>query len=154
MRKIQIYDTTLRDGAQGEGVSFSLLDKLQIARRLDELGFDYVEGGYPLSNDKDAEFFAALQREPLGHARATAFGMTRRRGLQPKDDPGMQALLAAGSPSVTIVGKTSPFHVQEVLRVSLEENLAMMATSVKPDGKSSMTPNISSMAGKSMPITR
>ena len=130
MRRIQIYDTTLRDGAQGEGVSFSLQDKLLIARRLDELGFDYVEGGYPLSNEKDAEFFAQLSQQPLVRARATAFGMTRRRDLAVGDDPGMQALLDAGSPTVTIVGKTSAFHVREVLRVSLDENLAMIADTV------------------------
>jgi 2-isopropylmalate synthase len=130
MRHIQIYDTTLRDGSQGEGVSFSLQDKLLIARRLDEMGFDYVEGGYPLSNEKDAEFFAQLRREPLQSARASAFGMTRRRDFKPADDPGMIALLAAESPSVTIVGKTSSFHVAEVLRVSLEENVAMIAETI------------------------
>jgi 2-isopropylmalate synthase len=126
MRRIQIYDTTLRDGAQGEGVSLSLQDKLLIARRLDALGFDYVEGGYPLSNEKDAEFFAQLSRQPLQNARATAFGMTRRRDTRPQDDPGMRALILADSPCVTIVGKTSAFHVREVLCVSLEENLAMI----------------------------
>ena len=131
MRKIQIYDTTLRDGSQGEGVSFSLHDKLSIARRLDEMQFDYVEGGYPLSNEKDVEFFASLRTEPLRHARATAFGMTRRRGVSAADDPGMQALAAANSPSVTIVGKTSAFHVTDVLRVSLEENLSMISDSVQ-----------------------
>lgn len=131
MRRIQIYDTTLRDGSQGEGVSFSLQDKLLIARRLDALGFDYVEGGYPLSNEKDAEFFAQLQANPLKHARASAFGMTRRRDYKPAQDPGMISLLAAGSPSVTIVGKTSAFHVREVLRVSLEENLAMIAETIE-----------------------
>lgn len=131
MRQIQIYDTTLRDGSQGEGVSFSLLDKVLIARRLDEMHFDYVEGGYPLSNDKDVEFFANLRAEPLQHARATAFGMTRRRGVTSAEDPGMQALAAADTPSVTLVGKTSAFHVSDVLRVTLEENLEMIADSVQ-----------------------
>ena len=131
MRHIQIYDTTLRDGTQGEGVSFSLFDKLLIARRLDEMCFDYVEGGYPLSNEKDVEFFAQLRDEPLAHARATAFGMTRRRGKTAAEDPGMQALVAAESPSVTVVGKTSEFHVREVLRVSAEENLTMISDSVQ-----------------------
>lgn len=130
MRHIQIYDTTLRDGSQGEGISFSLQDKLLIARRLDNMGFDYVEGGYPLSNEKDAEFFANLQKAPLRHARASAFGMTRRRDFQAADDPGMKALLQAGSPSVTIVGKTSAFHVTDVLRVTLEENLAMIGETI------------------------
>ena len=131
MRRIQIYDTTLRDGSQGEGVSFSLYDKIMIARRLDELAIDYVEGGYPLSNDKDVEFFSALREEPLKKSKATAFGMTRRRGIEASEDPGMKALVAAGSPSVTIVGKTSEFHVNEVLRVSLEENLSMIGDSVQ-----------------------
>ncbi len=117
MRHIQIYDTTLRDGSQGEGVSFSLHDKLLIARRLDELGLDYVEGGYPLSNDKDVQFFEQLREQPLVNARTTAFGMTRRRDQAAADDAGMQALLGAGSSAVTIVGKTSQFHVEEVLRV-------------------------------------
>ena len=130
MRRIQIYDTTLRDGSQGEGVSFSLQDKLLIARRLDTLQFDYVEGGYPLSNEKDVDFFKQLQVEPLRHARASAFGMTRRRNVTPADDPGMQALLAAESPAITIVGKTSAFHVTDVLRVSLEENLAMIGETI------------------------
>src|SRR5918999_197350 len=118
--KIEIYDTKLRDGAQGEGVSFSLEDKVLIARRLDEMGFDYVEGGYPLSNPKDAEFFQRLAAEPLQHSKACAFGMTRRRGMKPADDPGMKSLLDARTPVVTIVGKTHDFHVSEVLRVSLE----------------------------------
>jgi 2-isopropylmalate synthase len=128
--KIEIYDTTLRDGAQGEGVSFSLEDKLLIARRLDEMGFDYVEGGYPLSNPKDAEFFQQIAAEPLKNSRLCAFGMTRRRGMKPGDDPGMKALLAARTPVVTIVGKTSDFHATEVLGVSLEENLAMIRETV------------------------
>jgi 2-isopropylmalate synthase len=130
MRRIQIYDTTLRDGSQGEGISFSLQDKLLIARRLDSLQFDYVEGGYPLSNEKDVEFFAQLKAQPLTIARPSAFGMTRRRDVRPADDPGMKALLEAGTPSITIVGKTSAFHVTEVLRVSLEENLAMIAETI------------------------
>jgi 2-isopropylmalate synthase len=127
---IEIYDTTLRDGAQGEGVSFSLEDKVLIARRLDAMGFDYVEGGFPLSNPKDAEFFQRLAHEPLKHAKLAAFGMTRRRGMKPGDDPGVQALLDAQTPVVTIVGKTHDFHVTEVLGVSLDENLAMIRETV------------------------
>ena len=130
MRQIQIYDTTLRDGSQGEGISFSLHDKIAIARRLDEMGFDYVEGGYPLSNEKDVEFFSMLRDDPLKHAQATAFGMTRRRDADAANDPGMVALVEARSPAVTIVGKTSEFHVTDVLRVSLKENLAMIGESV------------------------
>ncbi|HYO24261.1 MAG TPA: citramalate synthase, partial [Lacipirellulaceae bacterium] len=127
---IEIYDTTLRDGAQGEGVSFSLEDKLLIARRLDSLGFDYVEGGFPMSNPKDAEFFQRLAAEPLTHSKLCAFGMTRRRGMKPGDDPGIKALLNAQTPVVTIVGKTHDFHVTDVLGVSLEENLAMIRETV------------------------
>ncbi len=130
MRSIEIYDTTLRDGAQGEGVNFSLEDKVLIARRLDELGFDYVEGGYPLSNPKDAEFFQRMAAEPLRNSKVCAFGMTRRKGVKPADDPGMQALMASEAPVVTIVGKTSAFHVAEVLRVSEQENLDMIAETV------------------------
>lgn len=130
MRRIEIYDTTLRDGAQGEGVSFSLRDKLLICQRLDELGVDFVEGGYPLSNEKDAEFFARVKDLQLKHARVCAFGMTRRRGVSADDDPGMRALLASQAPVITLVGKTSAFHVDEVLRVSRDENLAMISESV------------------------
>lgn len=130
MPKIQIYDTTLRDGAQGEGVNFSLEDKVLIAHRLDELGFDYVEGGYPLSNPKDAEFFQRIAAKPFKHARVCAFGMTRRRGMKPADDIGMKALLDSQAPVITIVGKTSDFHVTEVLGVSLDENLAMIRDTI------------------------
>jgi 2-isopropylmalate synthase len=126
MSRVQIYDTTLRDGAQGEGVNFSLQDKLLIARRLDECGFDFIEGGYPLSNPKDSEFFQRIAEQPLKHSRLCAFGMTRRRGVRAADDPGMKALVESQAPVVTIVGKTSDFHVTEVLRVSLEENIAMI----------------------------
>lgn len=131
MRRIQLYDTTLRDGSQGEGVSFSLLDKINVTKRLDAVGIDFVEGGYPLSNPKDFEYFQRMQEVKLKHAKLCAFGMTRRRGKTAAEDPGMQALLESGAPVITIVGKTSDFHVQEVLRVSLEENLAMIADTVK-----------------------
>jgi 2-isopropylmalate synthase len=97
-----------------------------IAQRLDEMGFDFIEGGYPLSNPKDAEFFQRMAAEPLKNSRLCAFGMTRRKGVKPADDPGMKALINAQTTVVTIVGKTSDFHVNEVLRVSLEENLAMI----------------------------
>lgn len=131
MRAIEIYDTTLRDGTQGEGVNFSLHDKLQIAERLDELGFDYVEGGYPLSNEKDAEFFQRVKKLGLTNVKICAFGMTRRKGIKAKDDPGMQALLQSDAPVCTIVGKTWDFHVTDVLRVSLEENLEMIGDTIR-----------------------
>jgi 2-isopropylmalate synthase len=130
IRRIQIYDTTLRDGSQGEGVNFSLLDKLQIAQRLDEIGVDFVEGGYPLSNAKDAEFFVEARKLRLRNAQLCAFGMTRRRGLKASADPGMKALLDAETPIITIVGKTWDFHVTEVLGVSLAENLDMVAETI------------------------
>jgi len=130
-RAIQIYDTTLRDGAQGEGVSFSLHDKLQIAKRLDEMGVDFIEGGYPLSNEKDFEFFQRVKDLGLNHAKVCAFGMTRRKNIAASEDPGMLALVESAAPICTVVGKTSSFQVSDVLRVSLEENLAMIADSVQ-----------------------
>jgi len=130
MARIQLYDTTLRDGSQGEGVNFSLQDKLMIAAKLDELGFDYIEGGYPLSNPKDEEFFQRAADMDWKHAKVTAFGMTRRKEIDASDDVGMQALINSKAPVITIVGKTWDLHVTEVLRVSLEENIAMIADSV------------------------
>lgn len=130
MRRIQIYDTTLRDGTQGEGISLSLQDKLQIAQRLAEMGFDFIEGGYPLSNEKDVQFFQRAAELDLQGTRLCAFGMTRRRGISAAEDPGMQALLASGVAVITLVGKSWDFHVENVLRVSLEENLAMIEESV------------------------
>jgi 2-isopropylmalate synthase len=128
--RIEIYDTTLRDGTQGEGVSLSLVDKLKISEQLDQLGVDYIEGGYPLSNPKDAAYFEEVRKLNLKHAKVCAFGMTRRKGVAARDDVGMQALIAAKTPIVTIVGKTWDLHVDEVLRVSREENLAMIVESV------------------------
>ncbi|NQT87169.1 citramalate synthase, partial [bacterium] len=130
MDRIQIYDTTLRDGAQCENVAFSLVDKVAIAHRLDELGVDYVEGGYPLSNPKDAAFFAEMRRKPLKSARLAAFGNTRRAKTTAAEDVGVRALLDAGADVVTIVGKTWDLHVRDVLRVSLDDNLAMIRDTV------------------------
>jgi 2-isopropylmalate synthase len=129
-QRIEIYDTTLRDGTQGEGVALSLVDKLRITRHLDELGIDYVEGGYPLSNPKDVAYFEQVRDLDLKHVKVCAFGMTRRRGVEAKDDPGMKALVDAKSPVITIVGKTWDLHVDEVLRVERDENLAMIRDSV------------------------
>jgi 2-isopropylmalate synthase len=130
MRTVEIYDTTLRDGTQGEGVSLSLQDKLQITRRLDEMGIDYIEGGYPLSNPKDAEYFQRVRELNLQTAKVCAFGMTRRKGVKAADDPGMKALIDSHAPVCTIVGKTHDFHVTEVLRVTLEENLDMIRETI------------------------
>lgn len=130
-RRIEIYDTTLRDGTQGEGFNLSLQDKLLIAQKLDDLGVDYIEGGFPLSNPKDAAFFVEVRGLHLKHAKVAAFGMTRRRGVEARDDPGMRALLDAQTPVVTLVGKTSPYQVQHVMSVTLEENLRMIGDSVR-----------------------
>src|SRR4051794_28959560 len=130
-RRIEIYDTTLRDGTQGEGFNLSLQDKLLIAQKLDELGVDYVEGGFPLSNPKDEAFFQEIRQTRLKNARISAFGMTRRRGVKAEEDPGMKALLAAETPVVTIVGKTSDYQVKAVMGVTLEENLKMIGDSVR-----------------------
>jgi len=129
-RRIEIYDTTLRDGTQGEGFNLSLRDKLAIAQKLDELGVDYIEGGFPLSNPKDAAFFQDVRKLKLANARVAAFGMTRRRGVKAEEDPGIKSLLAAQTPVVTFVGKSSAFQVTKVLAVSLEENIDMIAESV------------------------
>jgi 2-isopropylmalate synthase len=128
--RVAVYDTTLRDGSQGEGVNFSVRDKLLLTKKLDELGVDFVEGGYPLSNPKDAEYFRSVRDMPLSHARVVAFGMTRRKGLAAANDPGLAALLAAQTPVVTIVGKTWDFHVTDVLGTTLDENLRMIADTV------------------------
>src|SRR5262245_16715875 len=130
MTRIHIYDTTLRDGSQGEGINFSLNDKLLITRRLDELGVDYIEGGYPLSNPKDFEYFQEVRKLPLKHARVCAFGMTRRKNCKPEDDTCLKALLDSQAPVVTIVGKTWDFQVKEVIGATLEENLRMIGDSV------------------------
>ena len=130
-RRIEIYDTTLRDGTQGEGFNLSLEDKLHIAKRLDELGVDYVEGGFPLSNPKDAAFFQEIRKTRLAHAKISAFGMTRRRGVKAEEDPGMKALLEAETPAVTLVGKSSEYQAKAVLSVTGEENIQMISDSVK-----------------------
>ena len=129
-RRIAIYDTTLRDGTQAEGVTFSATDKLAIAHRLDDFGIDYIEGGYPFSNPKEAEFFEEARKRPLRHAQLVAFGNTRRASSTPERDEGLRVLLAAGTHAVAIVGKSWDLHVREVLRTSLDENLAMIRDSV------------------------
>lgn len=128
---VLVYDTTLRDGTQGEGVSLSLQDKLNIAARLAEFGIDMIEGGYPLSNEKDTQFFQKVKQLKLGDSLVAAFGMTRRRGVSPADDPGMKALVGAATPVITIVGKTWDFQVTDILSVSLEENLDMIGDSIR-----------------------
>lgn len=130
-RSIAIYDTTLRDGTQGEGVSFSLQDKLNICERLSDIGVDYIEGGYPLSNEKDVAFFQRVKELDLGSSKVCAFGMTRRRGIKAEDDPGMQAMAKASSDACTIVGKSWDFHVTDVLNATLDENLEMIGDTIE-----------------------
>lgn len=128
---IQLYDTTLRDGSQGEGVSFTVNDKLRVARRLDSLGIHFIEGGWPGSNPKDIDFFARAAEElHLSHARLCAFGSTRRRGMQAAEDPLVVQLAESGAPVVTIFGKTWLLHVREVIRVQPDENLEMIRDTV------------------------
>ncbi len=129
--KVTIYDTTLRDGAQGEGISFSSPDKLRIAERLDAFGVHYIEGGWPGSNPKDMEFFTAARNHKFRHAKVAAFGSTRRAKDVCSRDPNIQALVEAHTPVVTMVGKTWSLHVREVIRTALEENVAMIADSVR-----------------------
>ncbi|MEM6561711.1 MAG: citramalate synthase, partial [Planctomycetota bacterium] len=127
---IHLYDTTLRDGTQGEGFNLSLADKLLVARKLDEVGFDYIEGGFPLSNPKDVGFFEQIRDPAPTHAKVSAFGMTRRRGVKAAEDAGVRALLDAETPVITIVGKTIKFQIENVLSTTVDENQAMIADSV------------------------
>ncbi len=130
MSRIEIYDTTLRDGAQREGVSLSVADKLKIAEKLDEFGVQYIEGGWPGSNPKDIEFFKKAAGLKLKNARLCAFGSTRRPGEPVNDDPNIKALIESGTETVTIFGKSWDFHVHHALKTTLEENLAMIKDSV------------------------
>jgi 2-isopropylmalate synthase len=128
--RIHIYDTTLRDGTQREGLSLSVDDKVKIAVELDELGIDYIEGGWPGSNPKDAEFFRRAATYPFRHAKLAAFGSTRHAANRCEDDPNIQALVAAQTPVTTIVGKSSVLHVERVLETTRESNLRMIGESV------------------------
>jgi 2-isopropylmalate synthase len=129
--QVEIYDTTLRDGSQGEGINFSVADKLRIAEKLDAFGVHYIEGGWPGSNPKDIEFFAQAKRKKFKNARLAAFGSTRRKGVPVEQDDQVRLLIEAGTPVVTIFGKTSMLHVKEVLRCTPDENLAMIADTVR-----------------------
>ncbi|MGH9749949.1 MAG: citramalate synthase [Candidatus Polarisedimenticolia bacterium] len=129
--RVEIYDTTLRDGAQSEGISWSVEDKLKVLRALDRLGVDFVEGGWPGANPKDVEFFERVRKEPLRHARLVAFGSTRRVRVRPEQDAGLRALLDAGTGWTAIFGKSWDYHVNEALRTTRQENLAMIAESVR-----------------------
>jgi 2-isopropylmalate synthase len=130
VKRVSVLDTTLRDGAQREGISFSVTDKLRIAQKLDELGVAYIEGGWPGSNPKDVEFFARVPELHLRCARVAAFGSTRHAGVRVDEDPNVRALLDAGTPAAAIVGKSSRMHVTEILGTSLKENLNMIRDTV------------------------
>ncbi len=130
MRQIALYDCTLRDGTQGEEIAFSVEDKVRIAEKLDDLGMDYIEGGWPGSNPKDMDFFEAAKRLRLSHARLTAFGSTRRAGNRVAKDANIRALVRAETPVITIFGKSWDFHVQRALRTTLPKNLELIQDSV------------------------
>jgi len=129
--EVELYDTTLRDGSQGEGINFSVMDKLRIAEKIDAFGIHYIEGGWPGSNPKDIEFFAEAKRKKFKHARLAAFGSTRRKGVPVENDDQVRLLLDANTPVVTIYGKTWLLHVTEVLRATPDENLAMIADTIR-----------------------
>ncbi len=128
--KIQIYDTTLRDGTQGESVAFSVQDKLRVARKLDEFGVDYIEGGWPASNEKDYEFFRRAASQSWSTAKIAAFGSTAHSANAPEADPNLRSLLNADTPAVTIFGKSWDFHVTTALRISLHRNCELIQSSV------------------------
>ncbi len=131
MREVKLYDTTLRDGMQGQGMSLSAAEKVRVVRALDALGVQMIEAGFPDSNPKDVELFELLAAEPLEQATICAFGMTRRRGVEAAEDAGLAALVSAFAPMVTLVGKTWGLHLDKVTKVSREENLAMIGESVE-----------------------
>ena len=131
MRKVELYDTTLRDGAQTEGISYSVADKLKIAAQLDTLGIHYIEGGWPGSNPKDMEFFKQVKRQRLKWARVCAFGSTARAHLAPAKDANIKALLKSETEIVTLFGKSWNLHVKYVLKISPDENLKMISSSIK-----------------------
>jgi 2-isopropylmalate synthase len=129
--EVEIYDTTLRDGSQGEGINFSVLDKLRIAEKLDSFGVHYIEGGWPGSNPKDIEFFNEAKLKKFKRAKLAAFGSTRRKDVAVADDDQVRLLLDAETPVVTIFGKSWLLHVKKVLRTTADENLAMIADTVR-----------------------
>ncbi len=127
--KVILYDTTLRDGSQGEGISYSVMDKILIAQELDKLGIHYIEGGWPGANPKDMEFFLKMFKKPL-KAELAAFGSTRRPNIKAAEDNNLKGLLKSQAKIITIFGKTWDFHVKEVLKTTLEENLCMIKDTV------------------------
>ena len=131
MKPILLYDTTLRDGTQGENISFTADEKLKIAHRLDDMGIHYIEGGWPGSNATDKQFFELARKSKFKNARITAFGSTRKPGIQADDDKNLQAVVASGAPAAAIFGKSWDLHVKQIMSNTLQENLAMINDSVK-----------------------
>src|SRR3954463_12140040 len=130
MTKIELYDATLRDGMQGEGMSLTAAEKVRVVHKLDELGIHLIEAGFPSSNPKELELFGLLEGERLGHAEIAAFGMTRRRDLAADADPALRTMADCFAPVCTLVGKTWTLHLDKVVRVSREDNLAMIGDSI------------------------
>ncbi|HPH02878.1 MAG TPA: citramalate synthase, partial [Spirochaetota bacterium] len=130
MARIAVYDTTLRDGRQGAGISFSLVDLVAVAHRLDELGVDYIEAGWPGSNPKDIEFFEALKHEHFRHARIVAFGSTRHARSRVAEDQVLRCLVDSGAPVLTVFGKSWDLHVREVFNITEAQNIDMIRESV------------------------
>ena len=139
-RQIFVYDTTLRDGTQREGISLSCDDKLRIAQKLDDLGVAYIEGGWPGSNPKDMQFFDLAKRVSFKNARLVAFGSTRKPNIQPHEDENLKALIKSKTPAVAIFGKSWDLHVRKIMNNRLAENIAMIADKA-PEKRSSFSPN-------------
>ena len=131
MKQVKIYDTTLRDGAQTEGISFTVEDKIKIAKLLDQLGAHYIEGGWPGSNPKDIEFFRRIKDVNFKNAKIVAFGSTRRANIKPEDDQNLKEMVASGAPAVAIFGKSWDFHVTDALKIPLDENIRMIEDSIR-----------------------
>ena len=130
MKLVKIYDTTLRDGSQAEGISYSVTDKIRIVKELDLLGIHFIEGGWPGSNPKDMEFFLKMGRVKLNNSKLAAFSMTRRLNLKAKNDPNINSLLKSNADIITIVGKTWDLHVTDVLKATLAENIEMIKDTI------------------------
>ncbi|HMA67192.1 MAG TPA: citramalate synthase, partial [Desulfosalsimonadaceae bacterium] len=130
MEQVFVYDTTLRDGTQGENINFSAGDKLKIARKLDEMGAHYIEGGWPGSNERDENFFAMARAETFHTARLTAFGSTHKFGVPPEEDRSLNAIIASGASVATIFGKSWDLHVNKILNIEPEDNLGLIRQSV------------------------
>ncbi|MEJ2041115.1 MAG: citramalate synthase, partial [Desulfosarcinaceae bacterium] len=130
MDSVLIYDTTLRDGTQGENINFTADEKIRIAKKLDEMGIHYIEGGWPGANIRDQRFYELASQETFAHARITAFGSTRKPNTEAADDPNLKALIVSQAPAVALVGKSWTLHVEQIMDNTLEENLAMIRDSV------------------------